>query len=90
MNLWFWPFSAPGAGADSSLYWVPGRGALDALERYARFYLVTSLGFDLFRAAGNVVLVLLLGGPVLRLLERYRQRFSWVPWTEMPVQRRES
>lgn len=83
MNLWFWPFSAPGAGAEASLYWVPGAGAMDALERYGRFYLVTSLGFDLFRAAGNVVLVLLLGGPILRLLERYRQRFSWEPWTEL-------
>ncbi len=83
MNLWFWPFSAPGAGAASSLYWVPGAGAMDALERYAHFYLVTSLGFDLFRAAGNVVLVLLLGGPILRLLERYRQRLSWQPWTEV-------
>lgn len=83
MNLWFWPFSAPGAGAETSLYWVPGAGAMDALERYGRFYLVTSLGFDLFRAAGNVVLVVLLGGPILRLLERYRQRFSWEPWTEL-------
>jgi len=83
MNLWFWPFSAPGADAEPSLYWVPGSGALDALERYARFYLVTSLGFDLFRAAGNVILVLVLGGPILRLLERYRQRFSWQPWADM-------
>ncbi len=90
MNLWFWPFSAPGAGAESSLYWVPGTGALDTLERYGRFYLVTSLGFDLFRAAGNVALVLLLGGPMLRLLERYRQRFSWEPWTELPAQRGET
>lgn len=83
MNLWFWPFTAPGAGAESSLYWVPGSGAVDTLERYARFYLVTSLGFDLFRAAGNVALVMVLGGPILRLLERYRQRFSWQPWTEI-------
>ncbi len=87
MNLWFWPFSAPGVGTDAGLYWAPGLGALDTIERYARFYLVTSLGFDLFRAAGNVVLVLLLGGPILRLLERYRQRFSWVAWTEMPTRR---
>lgn len=84
MNLWFWPFSAPGVDTDAGLYWVPGGGPLDTLERYARFYVVTSLGFDLFRAAGNVVLMLLLGGPVLRLLERYRQRFSWEPWTEFP------
>jgi energy-coupling factor transport system substrate-specific component len=54
------------------------------LARYARFYLVTSLGFDALRAAGNVVLMLALGGPILRLLERYRSRFGWEPWTSAP------
>lgn len=80
MNLWFWPFGAPGAGEAGSLYWTPGLSFTETVERYARFYVVTSLGFDLFRAAGNVVLVLVLGGPILRLLERYRRRFSWEPW----------
>lgn len=80
MNLWFWPFAAPGSGAESTLYWSPGLGAGETLERYARFYVVTSLGFDLFRAAGNVVLTLVLGASVLRLLERYRRRFTWEPW----------
>jgi len=82
MNLWFWPFTAPGAGADAGLYWASGIGPGETLERYLRFYLVTSLGFDLARAAGNVVLVILFGGPVLRLLERYRARFTWEPWTD--------
>jgi energy-coupling factor transport system substrate-specific component len=83
MNLWFWPFGAPGAGEAGNLYWTPGLSMAETVERYTRFYLVTSLGFDLFRAAGNVVLVLALGGPILRLLERYRRRFSWQPWEEM-------
>lgn len=83
MNLWFWPFGAPGAGEAGSLYWTPGMTFTETVERYARFYLVTSLGFDLFRAAGNVVLVLVLGGPLLRLLERYRRRFTWQPWEEL-------
>jgi energy-coupling factor transport system substrate-specific component len=83
MNLWFWPFGAPGAGDAGSLYWTPGMSFAETVERYGRFYLVTSLGFDLFRAAGNVVLVLALGGPLLRLLERYRRRFAWEPWEEM-------
>ena len=83
MNLWFWPFGAPGAGEAGNLYWAPGLTFMETVERYARFYLVTSLGFDLFRAAGNVVLVLVLGGPLLRLLERYRSRFSWEPWEEL-------
>lgn len=82
MNLWFWPFTAPGADASQSLYWQPGLGFLDTVNRYARFYAVTSLAFDALRAMGNVVLLLVLGAPVLRLLERYRARFTWSPWTE--------
>ena len=82
LNLWFWPFTAPGAAADAGLAWHPGLSAAETLLRYAKFYLVTSFGFDLFRAAGNAVLVLALGGPVLRVLDRYRSRFAWQPWEE--------
>jgi energy-coupling factor transport system substrate-specific component len=83
MNIWFWPFTAPGAGADASLYWEPGLAMDETLRRYARFYAVTSLGFDALRAIGNVVLVLALGGPIIRLLDRYRARFGWEPWEAM-------
>ena len=85
MNLWFWPFSAPGVGVDAGLYWSPGMDAAETVRRYVRFYLVTSLGYDLLRAVGNVVLVVALAGPVLRLLERYRARFTWTPWTPLPA-----
>jgi len=84
MNIWFWPFTAPGAGADASLYWSPDLSAGETIARYARFYLVTSLAFDAFRAVGNIVLVLALGGPILRLLERYKARFGWEPWVSLP------
>lgn len=80
MNLWFWPFTAPGVDADSSLYWNPELSLVETLERYGRFYLVTSAGFDIFRAIGNVALILLLGAPILKLLERYRTRFRWHAW----------
>lgn len=80
MNLWFWPFTAPGVDADSALYWNPDLSLAETIQRYGHFYLVTSLPFDVFRAIGNVVLVLLLGAPVLKLLERYRTRFRWQPW----------
>lgn len=83
MNLWFWPFAAPGVEADIGLYWTPGLSFAETVERYARFYLITSLPFDAFRAVGNVVLMLVLGPPVLRLLERYRQRFRWEPWQDV-------
>ncbi len=79
MNLWFWPFAAPGAGADASLYWSPELGVADTVARYLRFYTVTSLGFDVARAVGNIVLVLIFGAPILRLLERYKSRFTWQP-----------
>ncbi|MGN6032381.1 MAG: ECF transporter S component [Thermomicrobiales bacterium] len=82
MNLWFWPFAAPGVEADVGLYWTPGLSFAETVARYARFYLVTSLPFDAFRAVGNVVLMLALGPAVIRLLERYRLRFSWAPWQD--------
>jgi energy-coupling factor transport system substrate-specific component len=80
LSLTVWPFSAPGIEAAPGLAWSPGLSATEALDRYARFYLITSLGYDAFRAAGNAVLILALGGPVLQVLDRFRARFSWEPW----------
>jgi energy-coupling factor transport system substrate-specific component len=82
LNLYFWPFSAPGLQSDAGLYWSPGLGFFETVSRYVRFYLVTSLGYDLFRAATNALLILTLGGPLLRTLERFRSRFTWEPWVE--------
>lgn len=84
LNLYFWPFAAPGLGTSAGLYWSPDLSLADTVARYARFYVVTSLGYDLFRAVGNAALVLTLGGPILRTLERFRSRFSWEPWEEDP------
>lgn len=75
MNIWFWPYLfAPG---QSQMYWQPGLGVIETLKRYAVFYAVTSLWWDLVRAAGNFVLLLLLGAAVLRLLRRFEQRFHF-------------
>ena len=79
LNLSFWPFTAPGAEYATSLSWVPGLSFGDTVATYVRFYLVTSLPHDATRAIANVVLVLALGGPIVRLLERYRSRFTWQP-----------
>ncbi|MDP9369289.1 MAG: ECF transporter S component [Chloroflexota bacterium] len=78
LNLTLWPFA--GAGADTALYWVPGLGFGESLLRYGRFYLATSLVHDLFRAVGNAVILLAIGGPILRVLERFHSRFTWQPW----------
>lgn len=82
LNLWFWPVTAPGIEADAGLYWRPGLDFVETVRRYLAFYLVTSLGYDLFRAIGNVALTLLLGGPILAVLERYHARFTWQPWSD--------
>jgi energy-coupling factor transport system substrate-specific component len=83
LNLWSWPFTAPGLETDVGMYWTPHLSFAETIRNYGKFYLVTSLGYDLFRAIGNAALVLALGGPVLRVLERFRVRFSWEPWTEL-------
>jgi energy-coupling factor transport system substrate-specific component len=80
MNIWEWPFSAPGLQQQVGLYWVPGMTLGQTLHTYAHFYLVTSLVYDLFRSIANVILVVLLARPVLRLLDRFRERFTWQPW----------
>lgn len=70
MNLWFWPFSA----GSSEWGWLPEGGAMTNLGRYARFYGVTSLGWDLFRAIGNAAMVVVLGRPLLGALDRAARR----------------
>ena len=49
-----------------------------ALARFGRFYGLTSLVWDSFRAVGNVVMVALLGPPILVALARFRERFTVV------------
>lgn len=72
MNVYFWPYVvSPG----SDMYWQPGMGLVDSLRHYAVFYVVTALWWDVARAAGNFLLLLLFAAPVLRLLRRFQQRF---------------
>jgi len=74
MNLWEWPFIA-GPQAQS---WAAGITLAGGLQRYAAYYLVTSLAWDLAGAAGNLLLMLAFGAPALRALKRFRQRFAFV------------
>jgi energy-coupling factor transport system substrate-specific component len=71
LNLWFWPFVA---GADSAIAYVPGAPVVDNLGRLLAFSLATSLVFDLPRAVGNAVLIVVLGRPVLAALRRASTR----------------
>jgi energy-coupling factor transport system substrate-specific component len=72
-NLWSWPFFA--AGPDIS--YDPGLGPGETLRRYWNYYLLTSFGWDLLRSVCNAVVLVLVGGPLLRALIRFRERFSF-------------
>ena len=60
-----------------TLGWAPGMDAATAAIHFARFYLLTSLAYDTFRAAGNVVMVVALGAPVLAALARLKARLTF-------------
>jgi energy-coupling factor transport system substrate-specific component len=86
MNLWFWPYLAPvaaGAAAaaanatGATANWQPGMGLWVTARAYLIFYVATSLWWDLARAAGNAVLLVLFARPVLRVLRRFRGRFRF-------------
>jgi energy-coupling factor transport system substrate-specific component len=73
MDLWDWAFfqGSPDFG------FVPGLGLAGTLARFGQFYLLTSFGYDAFRAVGNALLVLALGTAVLATLARLRARASF-------------
>jgi energy-coupling factor transport system substrate-specific component len=73
MNVYFWPYVFTPSLSD--MYWQPGLSLAETLKRYLVFYALTSLWWDLARAAGNFILLLLFAMPVLRLLRRFQQRF---------------
>lgn len=72
-NLYFWPFFAGEAG----MSWQPGASLDTAVSHYLAFYVATSLAWDVIRAMGNVVMMVLLGQPTVRALRRFRDRFQF-------------
>lgn len=72
MDVWDWTFfrGTPGVG------WAPGMPPGEAAGRFARFYVTTSAVYDSFRAAGNAILALALGRPLLAAMTRFRNRFA--------------
>ena len=75
MNIWFWPYVFQAQQAE--IYWQPGMALREALQRYAVFYVLTSLWWDLGRAAGNALLIWLFGTAILKLLRRFQRRFHF-------------
>jgi len=82
MNIWFWPFLAggavgPGLREGMQATWQPGMAITQTLQAYAVFYVATSLWWDVARAVGNGVLILLFGRAILRVLRRFQRRFRF-------------
>lgn len=80
LDVWDWTFFRGGEGFG----WVPGLPLAEMLQRFGRFYLVTSLAYDSFRAIGNALMVLALGTPVLAAFWRIRVRSSFRIVEAMP------
>jgi energy-coupling factor transport system substrate-specific component len=77
MNLWFWPYIAP-AQSIPGQNWEFGIGFWQALQRYAVFYVATSLWWDAWRAAGNAALIMFLGPALLKVLRRFERILTFV------------
>lgn len=73
MNLWFWPF----ANFESALTFRPGDDLASNAVRYARFWVVTSLGWDLPRGIVSALLVLAFGRPLLRAFARVSRKAAF-------------
>ena len=83
LDLWEWPLLV--AAGSSPLSWAPGAGVAQLARRFGAFYLATSLVYDSFRAAGNLLLIAVLGSAVVRALDRFRRRFLVVWDIDEPV-----
>ncbi len=73
MNLWFWPFASYGP----EVSYVVGDSLAANLERYALFFVTTSLAWDLGRSIVAVLVIGLAGRPLLRALRRAGRRAAF-------------
>lgn len=73
MNLWFWPFLAASPG----LNWTQTASLSQNLQRYAAYYLATSVVWDITRSIGNVLVISIMSKPVLKVFQRFYLRFSF-------------
>lgn len=74
LNLSFWPFARY---YPDQIAFVPTAPAATNLRHWLRFDLTTSLGFDVPRAVGNAVLLLVVARPVLAALDRVARRAAF-------------
>ena len=74
LNLWFWPFTS---GLPDQIAYTAGASTAENALAWLRFRMITSLGYDLPRAALTVALVLVAGRPILRALRRMSRRAAF-------------
>ncbi|TVR29976.1 MAG: ECF transporter S component, partial [Nitriliruptor sp.] len=74
LNLSFWPFTL---GGETAISFIAGDPVLDNLRRFLSFSVLTSLGFDIPRAALTATLVVVTGTPILRALRRAGRRAAF-------------
>ncbi len=74
LNLWFWPFTA---GLPEAIAFAPGAPIAENLLAWLRFTVLTSLGYDIPRAAITVTLILIAGPAVLTALRRVSRKAAF-------------
>jgi len=67
LNAWFWPTAV---NLPPQLAFIPGAGFSENVLHLWRFTVTTSLGFDIPRALLTALVLLFLGLPFIRLLQR--------------------
>jgi energy-coupling factor transport system substrate-specific component len=73
-DLWGWVAFYRGV---DNVGWVAGLSPEETLARFGRYYVLTSVGWDAFRAVGDAIAVLIFGTPVLMALGRLRARLGY-------------
>jgi energy-coupling factor transport system substrate-specific component len=73
-DIWGWVAFYRGV---ENVGWLPGLSAAETLARFGRYYVLTSLTWDAFRAVGDAIAVAALGTPVLMALGRLRARLGY-------------
>ncbi|WP_130866035.1 ECF transporter S component family protein [Acidipropionibacterium timonense] len=74
MDFSFWPFNL---GMATQISYRPDAPVLTNLWHFVLFNLATSMGWNLGRAVTNVILIVLVGQPVMRVLRRAARRAQW-------------
>ena len=73
-DVWGWVAFYRGV---ENIGWIPGMSPGATLAQFGRYYALTSVGWDAFRAVGNSIAVLALGTPVLMAMSRLRARLGY-------------